>query len=130
MALPGWIALFVSPWIGRPAIRVARTVGILLALAYLALFLFNPQGAGRLAVDYSLQGIGALFAEPRLLLLGWVHYLAFDLWVATWESEEGRTCGIAPWLLLPCLVLTIALGPLGLLLFLLVRRLARRRRTK
>jgi hypothetical protein len=97
-----------------------------LALGYLAIFVAAPDGLRTLATDYSLGGIGTLFDDPRLLLLGWVHYLAFDLWVASWEAEEGRRAAIPHRLLAPCLFLTFMLGPLGLLAFVAVRAMKRR----
>jgi hypothetical protein len=120
-ALLGWIVLLAAPLLGPASIRIARAAGAVLAFGYLILFLAAPDGLRALATDYSLDGIGRLFADPRLLLLGWVHYLAFDLWVASWEAEEGRRLGLSHWLVAPCLFLTFVLGPLGLLLFLAVR---------
>jgi hypothetical protein len=123
VALVGWIALIV----GKPGeghhVTVARAVGLGLALIYLSIFLANGQGLLVLARDYSLNGIGTLFASPELRLLGWIHYLAFDLWVGSWEVEEAGRGGVSRAVLIPCLVLTWALGPLGLLAFVLARRL-------
>ena len=126
-AIIGWMVLLAAPIVGGHAVTIARGAGLVLALGYLALFLAAPDGLRGLATDYSLAGIGALFADPRLLLLGWVHYLAFDLWVGSWEAEEGARAGLSHWLVAPCLFLTFMLGPLGLLLFLAVRGLRRRR---
>ncbi len=120
-ALVGWIALLAAPLVGARAVPIARASAIVLALGYLAIFLIAPQGLWTLAMDYSLAGIDALFADSRLRLLGWVHYLAFDMWVAAWELEEGRRRGMSHWLLAPAIFLTIMLGPLGLLLFLALR---------
>ena len=122
-ALVGWIVLLAAPLVGSRAVSIARIAAAVLALGYLAIFLFEPQGLRTLATDYSLRGVGTLFADPRLVLLGWVHYLAFDIWVASWEAEEGRRCGIPHLWVAPCLFLTFMLGPLGLLLFLGVRAL-------
>lgn len=124
VALIGWIALLAGkPGPGRH-VTLARGVGLALALLYLAIFLANADGLAILASDYSLKGIGTLFASHELRLLGWVHYLAFDLWVGSWEVEEAGRSGVPRGLLIPCLVLTWALGPLGLLAFVLARRLA------
>ena len=120
-ALIGWIALLAAPLLGDASIRIGRAAAAVLAVGYLIFFLAAPDGLQALATDYSLAGIGRLFDDPRLLLLGWIHYLAFDLWVASWEAEEGRRLGIPHWQLAPCLFLTFMLGPLGLLLFLAVR---------
>jgi hypothetical protein len=126
-AVVGWVVLLAAPAVGRRAIAIARIAATVLALGYLIIFLLEPQGLRTLAGDYSLRGVGSLFADPRLVLLGWVHYLAFDLWVASWEAEEGRRLGVPHLWLAPCLFLTFMLGPLGLLLFLAVRAVRGRR---
>jgi hypothetical protein len=78
-----------------------------------------------LATNYSLDGVGMFFADPALRLLGWVHYLAFDLWVGTWEAEEANRIGLPHGILLLSLVLTFLLGPVGLLTFIVFRALRR-----
>lgn len=120
-AVIGWIALLAAPLLGDRTVPLARVAAAVLAIGYFILFVLAPDGLRGLARDYSLAGIGALFADPRALLLGWVHYLAFDLWVASWELEEGRRLGMSHWLVAPAILLTIMLGPLGLLLFLALR---------
>ena len=37
----------------------------------------------------SLAGISAAFANPRTLLVGWVHYLVFDLFVGAWQARDA-----------------------------------------
>ena len=127
-AIIGWIALLAGPLFGRQrAFNIARAAALILAIGYLLCFLAAPDGLRELGRQYSLNGVGALIADPRLMLLGWVHYLAFDLWVASWEAEEGDRLGISHWLLAPCYFLTFMLGPLGLILFFIVRTNRRRR---
>ena len=117
----GWLALLAAPLFGCRAVSIARVSAAILAMSYMLLFLLAPDGLRALAADYSIDGIASLFTDQRALLLGWVHYLAFDLWVASWEVEEGRRLGLTHWLVAPCVFLTIMLGPLGLLLFLAIR---------
>ena len=52
------------------------------------------------------------------MLVGWVHYLALDLWTGAWEAEEAGRRGMPHGAVLPCLLLTFLAGPAGLLLFL------------
>ena len=119
VALAGWIALLVRP--GEASVRIARSAAALLAAGYTILFLLFAGDASPLARDYSLRGVGAFFAAPSMMLLGWVHYLAFDLFVGSWEAEEGRRVEMPRLLLVLCLLLTFLLGPLGLLVFLAAR---------
>ena len=65
--------------------------------------------------------MATLFANPWLLLAGWIHYLAFDLFVGSWEVRDARERGIPHLLVVPCLVMTFLFGPAGWLLYALVR---------
>jgi hypothetical protein len=69
----------------------------------------------------SWEGLAQALGQPWLLLAGWLHYLAFDLMVGTWEVETARKEGIPHVAVLPCLLLTFIVGPVGFLAFLIVR---------
>jgi hypothetical protein len=69
----------------------------------------------------SLAEVRQLFADPYLLLAGWVHYLAFDLFVGSWQARDAQRLGIPHLLLIPCLVLTFLFGPTGLLAYCVLR---------
>jgi hypothetical protein len=68
-----------------------------------------------------LQQVAALFSVPAALLAGWIHYLAFDLFIGSWEVRDSQRLKISHWLVVPCLVLTFLFGPIGLALYLLLR---------
>jgi len=123
LALVGWLCLALAPF-RRPAlVGAARVVAALLSLAY-ALLIFRgftqpggPEGGG---FD-SLAGVMILLSTPAVMLPAWIHYLAFDLWVGTWIVEDAPKAGVPHWLVLPILVATFMLGPVGLLSYLIVR---------
>ena len=120
VALAGWIALLASPfspvWTQRIA---ASALPLLLAIGYTGLVLaFWSDGEG--GFD-TLEAVMALFRRPEIVLAGWIHYLAFDLFVGAWEVRTARAKGIPFWLTVPCLVLTFLLGPAGFLLFCALR---------
>jgi Domain of unknown function (DUF4281) len=121
IALVGWLLLAISPVRRRPLIAAARGVGVVLSFGYLALFLTSSGGLGGLIGDYSIANIARLFSNPAAALIGWVHYLAFDLWVGAWEVEDAEKRRIPHALLLPCLFLTFMVGPIGLLAYLALR---------
>lgn len=56
-----------------------------------------------------------------MLLAGWVHYLAFDLFVGTWEVQDAVKNSVSHLLVIPCLLLTFLFGPIGLLSYFAVR---------
>jgi hypothetical protein len=92
-----------------------------LSLLYLVLILGHFQLAD-LTKFSSLAGISELFQNPAILLAGWVHYLAFDLWVGAWIARQGQELGIPHLALILILVLTFLLGPIGFLLFLVLQK--------
>jgi len=120
LATVGWVVLALIPRRFLWPVRAARLVALALAFGYVALLAtFFARGEGGFG---SLAGVGQLFQEPGLLLAGWVHYLAFDLLVGSWEREEAIRIGLGPLMLLPSLFLTFMFGPAGWLCFLGLRR--------
>ena len=85
--------------------------------------LHAPGVAGGFA---SLAAVAALLATPNVLLVGWVHYLAFDLFLGAWIARRAAAEGPQLRALLPALPVTFLVGPAGLLLFLALRGLAAR----
>jgi hypothetical protein len=65
--------------------------------------------------------VTALFAVPEVLLAGWIHYLAFDLFVGGWIARTGSAAGINPFILTPILLATFMAGPVGYLAYALLR---------
>jgi Domain of unknown function (DUF4281) len=128
VALLGWIALALSPLAPVWADRIAATViPLILSVAYTALILtWWSTGSGGFR---SLPEVMALFTTPGKALAGWVHYLAFDLFIGAWIARTARATGIAHWVVLPCLVLTFLFGPIGLLAFLSIRAVTGTRQT-
>lgn len=113
LAMLSWLALIVLP--RRAAIVTGLVVPVLFALLYAALigrFWSGAQGGFS-----SLPAVAQLFANPWLLLAGWVHYLCFDLLIGTWEVQDAQARGIPHLLVVPCLVLTFLFGPAGWLLY-------------
>jgi len=77
--------------------------------------------------NYSVSGIRALFMSDGGIVLGWTHYLAFDLFVGQWIARDADNKGFHRLFQLPFLFLTLMAGPIGLLAWLMVRE--RRART-
>lgn len=124
VALLAWVMLAVLP--GRPWVTkmiTTKLVPSLFAVLYtvIAVSLFGRAPGG----FSTLAGVGTLFSNPWLLLAGWVHYLAFDLLVGSWELEDAAGRGIAHWIVVPCLLLTFLFGPAGWLLYQIVRSIRR-----
>ena len=115
----GWLLLAILP--RQPmAQRIAGIVlPLILSAVYLVLIVLHLQGAEG---GYgSLADVAALFKKPELLLAGWIHYLAFDLFIGAWEIRDSHRHGIPHLVMIPCLVMTFVLGPIGLLFYFAIR---------
>ena len=124
-ALIGWISLvFLPRW--RWSARLIAPVLIPALLAALYSFLVMTQFGHSPGGFSSLMSVTLLFQNQSMLLAGWVHYLAFDLFVGSWEVRDAQRIGIAHYLVAPCLAMTFLFGPAGWLLYVLIRSLARR----
>lgn len=119
VALLSWLALMVRPrhpWVLR---CVGHVVPLLLAMIYAVIIAMR---IGRVDGDFSsLTGVASLFRDPWILLAGWVHYLVFDLLIGVWEVRDAASRNLPHWRVLPCLLLTFLFGPVGWLLYLVVR---------
>jgi hypothetical protein len=122
LALVAWLALAFSPAGTRRAPRArlfaGRIVPLVLAVIYVLLFARHGMGDGGYG---SLAEVQRLLAVPELLAAGWLHYLAFDLFVGAWIAERAGALGLPHLLVLPLLALTFLFGPAGLLAFALLR---------
>ncbi len=129
LALAGWLALVAAAFLPRLRPLVWPLTGLALpvvfALAYGVLLAGHWGEAAGGGFD-SPAAVAALFQVPALLTAGWLHYLAFDLFVGTWIARDGSARGLPPAVLLPSFLLTFLAGPLGLLLHLALRSLLRR----
>ena len=119
LAMIGWLALLVSLFVKPIRTMTWRITGIvipgIMAVAYIYLLATNEAsnpGGG----FGSLEAVRILFADDPALAAGWIHYLAFDLFVGTWIVQRGLAAGVNPFLLVLPLPLTFMLGPAGLLL--------------
>ena len=120
IAIIGWIMLAVAPrWKYTGKIVLSGALPILLAIAYLILIvIFFGQGDGDFG---TLPGVMKLFTNEWTVVAAWIHYLAFDLFVGIWEVKDSQKRGISHWFVVPCLFLTLMLGPIGLLLYSILR---------
>jgi hypothetical protein len=119
LALMAWVALAAAPAAPRLAQAMALAVALALSLVYSGLVLAHWAAAeGGFG---SLAEVQRLFGSAPVALAGWLHYLAFDLFVGAWITRVSRAEGVAHALVLPCLALTFLFGPAGLLAFAILR---------
>lgn len=119
--MPFWLLLAVAPgwaWTGRLVHSIL--VPVVLGGVYLMGFLTAPPAPAGASFG-TLEGVMLFFSQPHGVLVGWVHYLVFDLFVGAWMVRDARRRGLHHGLVLPCLALTLMLGPIGLLLYAAIR---------
>ena len=119
--LPAWLLLAIAPnWSWTQKIVHQIWIPILLGSVYLGVFVTSPATPENGGFT-SLEGVMTLFTSPHFALVGWVHYLVFDLFVGAWEVRDAKRRSIPHLLVVPCLVMTLMLGPIGLLAYLCLR---------
>jgi hypothetical protein len=126
IAVLSWLLLALLPgrrWVTE--VVTGTAVPMLFAALYVIIVATTFGGAD--GSFSTLDGVATLFSNPWLLLAGWLHYLAFDLLIGTWEARDARERGVPHLLLVPCLFLTLMLGPAGWLLYMGVRAAGPRR---
>ncbi len=125
IAMAGWLALLAAPLARDNLVQGARIAALILCAAYFAQYftITEPVDGGSFS---TLAGVTLLFSKAGNVMLGWTHYLAFDLFIGAWEIEDAGKQGIKHWLLVPILALTFMLGPIGLLVYFIVRTLKMR----
>jgi hypothetical protein len=123
-AMLGWVLLFFVPQWQYTDVTILSVIAIALALIYTFLIFIKKDEAG---IKYpkgnfsSLHGVVNLFKNPRAVLAGWIHYLAFDLLIGLMIKNEAQELAINHWYILPCLFLTLMFGPLGYLSFFILK---------
>lgn len=127
MSLIGWATLLVYPLAPLVLDKVTGIVlPLLLGLAYASM---APVFFSGLEGGYdSLASVMLLFKSPEAVMAGWIHYLAFDLFIGAWQARVARVNGISHYIILPALILTLILGPIGLIVFMITKFVVLKRR--
>lgn len=120
ISMVGWLCLLFSPLIPKWSDRIAGlALPIILSLGYVILLVApSPDSAGGFG---TLADVMVLFSYEQAALAGWVHFLAFDLFIGAWVCRTARAEGISFWLVAPCLPVVFLFGPAGLVAFQVIR---------
>ncbi|MGB8328757.1 MAG: ABA4-like family protein [Polyangiales bacterium] len=121
LVIPFWLLLMLAPrWTWTQRLVHGPVVVLLLTPIY-AYMLFGYGTAPEGFSFSSLYGVMIGFSTPHIVVAGWIHYLIFDLFVGAWQTRDAMRRRIPQLLLIPCLIATLMVGPIGLLLYVLVR---------
>lgn len=72
----------------------------------------------------TLADVVALFSHDDILLGGWLHYLAYDLFIGAWIAEQADRIALSRLIQAGILVVAFIFPPVGFLLFLATRAAA------
>jgi len=119
---PFWAMMILAPrW--RWTQRVIGSPFIILPAALLYVVLVVPAltEAFPALVSPTLDNVASLLGSAEGATVGWIHFLAFDLFVGRWAYLDAQKRKISKWLVGPALFFILMVGPLGFTLYLLVR---------
>ena len=121
ITMPMWILMiFLSKWKVTRFLIDFKIIPLALAFIY-AIYIFQAIQISGMMDFGSLKSVMKLFTEENAVLAGWVHYLAFDLLIGMWMLDQNKELKINQLLIAPCLFLTFMLGPIGFLLFIIIK---------
>jgi hypothetical protein len=125
LVLPFWALMILLPrWRWTARIMRSPFASAAPALIYAALVLPRLGTIWPAIARPTLTGVAALLGSPEGATIAWVHFLAFDLFVGRWVYLDSHERRLSALLTAPVLFLTLMLGPLGFLIYLVIRAVA------
>jgi hypothetical protein len=123
LVLPFWVLMiFIPRWRWTERVMKNSLVIALPALLYTLLVVPRLLEIFPALLRPELHTIAALLGSPEGATIGWTHFLAFDLFVGHWIYRDSRLRNFSVWLMGPILFLTLMLGPVGFLLYLITKQ--------
>lgn len=121
IAVPMWVLMiFLPKWKATRFLIDYKLIPIVLSILYAIYIVISLKGGA--GMDFSsLESVMELFTAEHAVLAGWIHYLAFDILVGMWILDQNRKLGIHHLLIIPCLLGSFILGPIGFLLFMIIK---------
>ncbi len=118
LPMPVWLGMMLFPRT-RYTQRLVMSYWYFIALAavyvlFIIVSLF--QGGG---FSFSFDGIRQGLSSEWGFLVAWAHFIVLDLFTGVWIFRDAKYYGINPILFL---IVTLFMGPLGLMIYLLVRQ--------
>jgi hypothetical protein len=122
LVLPFWSLMILLPrW--RWTMRIIRSPFVIAGpvALYAALVLPRVGEIWPVVSQPTLSGATALLGSPAGATIAWMHFLSFDLFVGRWMYLASQKRPGSVWLMALILLLTLMLGPVGFLLYLILR---------
>jgi hypothetical protein len=120
---PMWaLMIFLPKWKVTQILIKFKIIPLILSLIY-GFYIIQAIQIGGMMDFGSLSSVMTLLTEENAALAGWIHYLAFDLLVGMWIVNQNKTLQIHQLIIAPCLFATFMFGPIGFLLFMIIKAL-------
>ena len=127
LALPFWALMILAPgWSVTRRVVASPLIVVPPLLVYALALLPSLADVLPAVASPTLAGVAGLLGTPLGAAAGWAHFIGFDLFVGRWIFLDARERGVPHLVTAPVLVLTILLGPLGMLAHLVVRAVRQR----
>jgi hypothetical protein len=126
IAFLSWTILVIYPYSSRVRNFLLGGVVTCFSVIYASLFLcyFDPESFQSFS---TLSGLHSLFSNKEAVLVGWIHYLAFDLLTGLYISKDAENNKLNHWLVRPVFIFTFMAGPLGFLFYVIIRTIKTRK---
>lgn len=122
LVMPFWLLLIFLPrWRVTERVMAGPWISVPAALLYAVLVLPRFVEIFTAVLNPTLPNIAAFLGDPTGATIAWAHFLAFDLFVGRWVYLDGRSRNISAWFISPILFMVLMLGPIGFLLYVVVR---------
>jgi len=124
--LPFWFVLIFFPYSKICKIFTTSIFPILiLSLAYCyVIYIIFQNGydfLNNFKLYLSLDELLNLFSDSSFLILFWIHFLAINLFCGAWIVKDYQKFGISKILMFLPLLITYLIGPLGIIIYWLIR---------
>ncbi|MDC3022839.1 ABA4-like family protein [Candidatus Pelagibacter sp.] len=124
--LPFWLVLIFFPYsnLSRyfvtsifPVLLLSGAYIFVLYKSYLNTYDFMNNFSLYLSIDHLLN----LFSNKLYLMIFWIHFISINLFTGGWIVKDSQKLNINKILIIIPLVITYLIGPMGLLLYWLIR---------
>jgi len=107
-------ALMRSEWVYLAPLAFAYALAVLPNIVDIFILLGSQMPTPDIVAD--------MFSEREVILVGWLHFLAFDLFVGRWTWQRMVATEQPIYVSAPVLILSMMVAPLGALIGLVVTR--------
>ena len=123
--IPFWLLLIIAPNNSFTNFFLQSIISILLlALAY-GFVAYQIFLTGNIFDSFELynglNGLYSMFSDEAFLLVFWLHFLSISLFIGSWIARDSLKYNVPRFLVSFSLILTYFSGPVGLLIYWVIR---------